>query len=160
MWDWSPYLTLVKGVDRSWLKGKHTTVLLLKECSNKVIPNDILLYPWICTCSTQTREESCCGEMELTQRPTTGQCAETESLDHSSVKVVFSPIPSPQSSGSYAKEELRARGDRWLQGNIIFIHNRTHIWTQETRQCTWSLHRFQTDRVPALRGEADTASHL
>lgn len=46
---------------------------------------------------------------------------------------------------------LRARGDRWLQGNIFQPQQDSHL-NSEMRQRTWNLHRFQTDRVPALRG--------
>lgn len=46
---------------------------------------------------------------------------------------------------------LRARGDRWLQGNIFQPQKDSHLYS-ETRQRTWNLHRFQTDGVPALRG--------
>lgn len=68
------------NVDRLWACGKPTTIILLKENSNKIILRNIILYQYI-PCegnSYLVTETSYFSRQELTQIPTTGQSAESK----------------------------------------------------------------------------------
>lgn len=63
-------------------RGKPT-IILLKEHNNTIIPNNVSsTHRWVSPSLSSLREASFCSRWWLTQRPTTGRCADWEVMEH------------------------------------------------------------------------------
>lgn len=60
-------------------KGEPNIIVLLNRHIIKMTSDDLLLYPKMVHLSTMIREASC-SRLQLTQRPSTGQCSENKRL--------------------------------------------------------------------------------
>lgn len=120
-----------------------------------------LLYSWISASLSPIREPSSCNKWELTYRPTTWECAESERVFQSlSPKWHVFIKPFPSSHRNVCGRGDRVGGSGWLLESSI--SQLQQAWyTYEFTQAVMTAHTRlaeacpSTYRVPAQRPESD-----
>lgn len=103
-------------------QGKIIYYFFLKECSNKMTSNNIMMYSQI---RVLLSHHQCLPEVDGNKYRDIQQdkCREQETLEHLYLTLLSRSNPSPQSSENYGKRDkkiLRASVDERHQGNKAF----------------------------------------
>lgn len=90
-------------LDRDLRSRRKPTITVFQM--NIAAPNDILPCHLVSVSLSHHQRSFSYTRWELIQRPTSGQCAESETLKHTVLSRVSSSNPSPQGSESSVEEE-------------------------------------------------------
>lgn len=105
--------------DRSWVQGKPTTIILLRDIAIKGLLMTYCYTHRSANCSAHIREASSGRRWELMKRPIAEQRAKSKILKPSVLNVTASSNPFLQGSGRGGTQIVRTRGKEGLQGNSV-----------------------------------------
>ena len=129
---------LVRWFEREWPHRRLCTIVLLKEHSNKMTPNDLCYIHWSVPCSAITSKTFLWLMGTNTETGNWTMCREWEILEHSFLNGISSSNFFNQSSGDTCRRRgrnmRRFPEDGWLKGSSVFqTWGLIHLWLMEMK---------------------------